>query len=128
MASSCPHPGGLELTAQLLQPANLPTGAAILDAGCGAGETVFWLQQQGYLAYGIDKNPSISNQWIVKGVLQQLPYSEGSFAAVISECTAFICGDTREMLRQCWRVLQPGGWLFVGRRLFYGRKAVASFC
>lgn len=52
--TACLHPGGLALTEKLLQMAALPTGARILDLGCGKGTTVSYLQQAGYDAFGID--------------------------------------------------------------------------
>lgn len=127
MDDICLHPGGLELTAQLLQPTGLPVGAAILDAGCGAGETVNWLRQQGFAAWGIDQKLSEKSDWLQEGRLQALPYAAESFAAVLSECTAFICGDTGQMLRQCWRVLQPGGWLLLSDVYFAAEGPLPQF-
>ena len=112
-AQSCLHPGGLDFTTRLLAETDLQPGAAILDAGCGDGITVDWLREHGYDAFGIDRKPGQVTSWIQQGALQHLPYGDNQFAAVISECTAFICGDTKAMLEETYRVLKADGWLLL---------------
>ena len=115
---ACLHPGGTELTARLMAGASLPAGASVLDAGCGAGHTVTWLRENGFDAWGIDRNPMQTSPWVQQGDLQQLPYEGARFDAVISECTAFICGDTPKMLQECCRVLKQDGWLLLADAVF----------
>lgn len=115
---ACLHPGGTELTARLMAGASLPAGASVLDAGCGAGHTVAWLRENGFDAWGIDRQPLSDRAEICQGSLQQLPYQPERFDAVISECTAFICGDTRAMLQQCYGVLKQDGWLLLADVVF----------
>ena len=100
VGETCLHPGGLDFTAKLVEDANLSRKAEILDAGCGAGETVIWLNEHGYKAKGLDKNQELDAPWFMKGSLQDMPYTDSCFDAVISECTAFICGDTESMLKE----------------------------
>lgn len=127
MAEQCLHPGGLDFTAHLIQKANLSCNAKILDAGCGAGQTVDWLLAQGFAAWGIDQQPAQVTPQICHGTLQQLPYHNDFFSAVISECTAFICGDTGQMLQECWRVLQPDGWLLLADVFFTEAAGLPQF-
>lgn len=127
MEEACLHPGGLNFTAELLRNADLSIGAAILDAGCGSGCTVDWLLQQGFAAAGIDKQPQQQTAQICQGDLRRLPYVAESFAAVLSECTAFICGDTVAMLRECYRVLQENGWLLLADVFFREEQPLPQF-
>lgn len=127
MTAVCLHPGGLDFTEQLVQFAAMPVGASVLDAGCGAGKTVDWLQQQGFVAYGIDKEPQQLTMQICQGDLRQLPYADEQFTAVISECTAFICGDTAAMLRESYRVLQQDGWLLLADVFFDEQRVLPQF-
>lgn len=124
---ACLHPGGTELTARLMAGASLHAGASVLDAGCGAGHTVAWLLQQGYDACGIDRQPLSERAEICQGSLQQLPYQPEHFDAVISECTAFICGDTQAMLQECCRVLKQDGWLMLSDVYFDETKPLPCF-
>ena len=124
---ACLHPGGTELTARLMAGASLPSGASVLDAGCGAGQTVDWLLENGFDAYGIDRNPMQTSPWVQQGDLQQLPYQPEHFDAVISECTAFICGDTQAMLQECCRVLKQDGWLMLSDVYFDETKPLPCF-
>ena len=127
MAADCLHPGGQDFTAQLMQYAAVPKGSAVLDAGCGAGATVQWLGQQGFAAYGIDQQPGQVSEQICQGDIRQLPYLDGQFTAVLSECTAFICGDTAAMLGECCRVLQTDGWLLLADVYFDEEQALPKF-
>ena len=124
---TCLHPGSTELTARLMAGASLPSGASVLDAGCGAGQTVDWLLENGFDAYGIDRNPMQTSPWVQQGDLQQLPYQPERFDAVISECTAFICGDTKTMLQECCRVLKQDGWLLLADVYFDETKPLPQF-
>lgn len=124
---ACLHPGGLELTARLMDGASLPAGATVLDAGCGAGQTVDWLIKNGFDAYGIDRNPMQTGSRVQQGDLRQLSYQPERFDAVISECTAFICCDTPKMLQECCRVLKQDGWLLLSDVYFDETKPLPQF-
>ena len=51
------HPGGAEHTRHMLELADLPAGAGVLDMGAGAGEAVALLNSLGCRAEGIDLRP-----------------------------------------------------------------------
>ena len=106
------RPGELQLTAELLAASGLPPGSRILDGGCGSGATVAWLRQQGYDAWGIDRDPPEA-MWLQKGELTRLPWAEESFDGFVAECTLSICGDRRASLAEAQRVLRPGGRVLI---------------
>lgn len=123
----CLHPGGIEFTEKLIAEAALKMNDAVLDAGCGAGSTVKWLLEKGFDTYGVDRHPEQISARIQQGELQQMPYAAECFHAVISECTAFICGDTRMMLLECNRVLKQDGWLLLADVYFAAEKPLPRF-
>ncbi len=65
-------------------------GRRILDVGCGCGDYVHWLADNGYEAYGLDilkwaeweKSPMVNH--FTNGSIYQLPYGDASFETVIA--------------------------------------------
>lgn len=127
MECSCQHPGGLDFTEELLREIPLKKGASVLDAGCGCGYTVKWLTEDGYKAYGIDKEPRIEGDNIASGDMADMPYADGTFDAVISECTAFISGNTAGFLKECGRILKPGGFVLLSDVYFHEDRPIPRF-
>lgn len=125
--AGCLHPGGLDFTARLVKESELQPGATVLDAGCGSGSTVEWFRENGYDVCGIDRNPEKTSAWMQQGDLRQMPYAAECFHAVISECTAFICGGTRTMLLECNRVLKQDGWLLLADVYFTEEQPLPCF-
>lgn len=101
------HPGGSGLTLRLLEIGGVKP-CRILDMGAGDGESLRLLRSLGYDACGIDLEPGPG---VEKGSFLSLPYPEGSFDAVITECSLFISGDAGRALREAKRVLRKGGTL-----------------
>src|SRR5438876_930869 len=65
----------------------VPAGGRILDAGCGTGEWVAFLNEMGYRAEGVDYSSNLIERaraayprlrWTV-GPIQGLPYESASF-------------------------------------------------
>ena len=110
------HPGGAEHTRRLLELADLPAGARILDMGAGAGEAVLLARQLGYAAEGIDLAPR--SDLVAQGDLLCTPYADGSFDAVLSQCAFFLSGDVPAALREARRLLRPGGSLLLSDVFF----------
>jgi len=99
----------------------------ILDLGCGDGRHLVNFGKLGYEMYGLDYAPtaiSLAGEWLAKEGLSAklvctdmstIPWSEGFFDAVI--CVAVINHHLLEGIRrtisEIYRVLRPGGWLFL---------------
>ena len=103
------HPGGAEQTRHMMELADLPAGARVLDLGAGAGDAVALLNGLGYHAEGIDLRPRSDR--VREGDFLAAPYPDGSFDAVLSQCAFFVSGDTAKALREACRLLKPGGRL-----------------
>ena len=110
------HPGGIEHTRRLLELAELPAGASVLDMGAGAGETLALLRSMGYAARGIDLAPRAET--VEQGDFLRTPYPGASFDAVLSECAFFVSGDQPGALREARRLLRPGGKLLLSDVFF----------
>lgn len=104
------HPGGINTTKRLLQMSALQPGCLILDLGAGGGSSVRYLQQLGYQAHGLDRNPGTGVQ---KGDMTRLPYPDAGFDAVLAECSLSVCGNAAAAIGEARRVLKPGGLLLV---------------
>jgi ubiquinone/menaquinone biosynthesis C-methylase UbiE len=97
---------------------HVPAGAAVLDAGCGFGEWVAFLDGKGYRAEGLDYSSELVGRlrrtypdlsW-KNGDIRHLPYHDGVFDAVVS--WGVIEHDEagpQAALREFWRILKPGG-------------------
>jgi len=51
------HPGGISLTKAIFEQEKFPIDHTVLDAGCGTGQTCYYLYQLGYDVIGIDFDP-----------------------------------------------------------------------
>ena len=105
------HPGGEEHTRRMMELAGLPAGAKILDAGAGDGETLQYLLALQYDAWGIDLAPG--NDCVDQGSFLHMPYSDGSFDGIISQCAFYSGGDVEGAIREAYRVLKKGGVLML---------------
>jgi ubiquinone/menaquinone biosynthesis C-methylase UbiE len=99
-----------------------PPQPRFLDCGCGGGDYVAALAQEGWDAYGIeylDRKIAVARQAgftperILQGDAQQLPHPTASFDAVMfNEVLEHVPSD-EQALAEAYRVLRPGGHLFV---------------
>jgi tellurite methyltransferase len=103
----------------------------VLDAGCGGGRNLVYFLRNGFDVYGIDPNPQVvkvvtelaaslapgipSSNFRVASA-EELPFDDGHFDLVISSAVLHFATNAfhfDSMLRSMWRVLKPGGYLFV---------------
>ena len=115
-------------------------GSKVLDAGCGEGRNLHWFLKNSYEAWGLDSNPSairmlrfVANslhkgypleRFTTAGV-EDMPYPENFFDAVVSSAVLHFADSEshfRSMWAELWRVLKPGGILFIRTATSLGMK------
>ncbi len=116
------RPGGLGLTAEVAAECGLEPGRRVLDLGCGVGSTASFLARRwGVTAVGLDRSLRFIEEaeirdsgvtW-VQGEAHEIPFPDGYFDAVFSECFLSTLDDQAEVLREIRRVLRPGGRLAI---------------
>jgi SAM-dependent methyltransferase len=131
------HPGGLALTEHLGVQLNLGETDHVLDVACGRGTSAVHLAEQfgchvvglDYSAENLDAARSRARERGVarlvtfrQGDAEALPFDEGTFDALISECSFCTFPDKATASAEMARVLRPGGRLgltdvIVGRAL-----------
>ena len=115
---------------QLLR-GRIEPGGAVLDAGCGAGRNAQFFLRAGFDLCAVDHDPErvalfrerareLAPDWPAEnasvGELTALPYASGRFDLVLAIAVLhFVSGPEafRASLDELWRVLAPGGLLFV---------------
>jgi SAM-dependent methyltransferase len=106
--------------AAVLEQAAPFAGQTVIDAGCGAGETVRWLAGRGARAIGLDSAPMLArarrfppcgDETYIEGSAEKLPFASGSadiiiFQASFHHVPAAAMGTAA---KECRRVLRRGG-------------------
>ena len=97
----------------------LPSGARVLDAGCGSGRTLEELVDYGEV-YGIELDPQALEVARSRGIgevrmgrLEELPWPDQAFDLITCLDVIEHTPDDRVALRELRRVCKPGGWLLV---------------
>lgn len=103
----------------------------ILDAGCGGGRNLTYFLRNGYKVYGVDPNPEAvaavkslsaslapenSLDQFVLAAAENIPFGDELFDLVISSAVLHFAKDEQHfssMLKGMWRVLKPGGYIFI---------------
>jgi 2-polyprenyl-6-hydroxyphenyl methylase/3-demethylubiquinone-9 3-methyltransferase len=99
-------------------------GVKVLDVGCGGGLTCEFLAQRGACVSGVD--PSSRSIAVARehartqglridyreGAGEALPFGEQQFQVVVCVDVLEHVQDVRQVLHECARVLQPGGFFF----------------
>lgn len=117
----------------------IPQGGRVLDIGCGTGAMLTQLKSRFDEVYGIDISSEAVRVALQNGVqasvvdlnITSLPYEDDFFDVVTILSTLQYFIDLDKTLRECHRVLVPGGMLIlsvpnmralwrVGRLLFQG--------
>lgn len=98
----------------------LPSGARVLDAGCGTGRNLLTLTRKGgYQGYGIDVSPHAAAHWNGQAGLSrmlasvnELPFADDSFDLVVSVDVLGCSGvQADRAMAEFRRVLSEGGYL-----------------
>lgn len=128
------HPGGLALTRRLGETLELGPGDRVLDVACGRGVSAAHLAQEfgchvTGLDYGLENVAAAKARTAKSGVAhlttfrqgdaEGLPFDDGAFDAVISECSFCTFPDKPTAAAEMARVLRSpdpseagsGGWL-----------------
>jgi arsenite methyltransferase len=121
------HPGGLQLTDRLGGMLYLNPGDRLLDVACGAGQSAIHLADRfGVRPVGIDFSLTTveraraaasavgSSAEFVVGDAERLDFPDGSFDAVICECSFCVFPDKVAAASEIARVLRPGGRVGIG--------------
>ena len=105
--------------------AELHAGETVLDLGSGGGiDVLLSARRVGPTgkAYGLDMTDEMlalarenaakagaTNVEFLKGQIEAIPLPDASVDVIISNCVINLSGDKRQVLREAFRVLRPGG-------------------
>jgi len=121
--SCCYRPGEFRITKKAMDIWDLPRGSAVLDIGCGLGETMEYLEKEyGFQCSGIDlslerikeaknRNPELDVKYGDGEFLDE--FSSYSFDGVTMECVLSVINLPDEALHETYCVLKKGGRLFI---------------
>jgi SAM-dependent methyltransferase len=90
----------------------------VLDIGCGAGNMFHHLARYGRVV-GVDNNPrplAVARERsydVREGSAEDLPFEADAFDLVALLDTVEHCDDDMAVLRECYRVCAPGGYLII---------------
>ena len=111
---------------QGLERAGVVVHGRVLDAGCGGGGTALSLAEEADFAVGLDlearfhdagtrlaREKQVGRVAFVQGDGTLLPFPDGAFDVVFSHSVIEHVASAEAYLRECHRVLRPGGVLYL---------------
>jgi SAM-dependent methyltransferase len=107
----------------VLDAAHVRPGAELLDVGCGSGLAMVIAAERGAQPSGIDISAGLlgvarerlPQADLREGDMEELPFEDARFDAVIGINAFQFAGDPRRALAEAARVLRPGGRLVASR-------------
>lgn len=115
-----------------LERAGIHPHGPVLDAGCGGGGVAVSFAEESALAVGLDlvdrftdagerlaKERGIQNVCFVQGNGMSLPFKTDHFDLVLSHSVIEHVDSPEHYLGECFRVLRPGGVLFLSTPPYY---------
>jgi SAM-dependent methyltransferase len=112
--------------------ARLPSGATVVDLGCGAGRDLKAFSDGGFFAVGLDISAplaSIAQQHsgcpVVIADLRHLPLASARFDGVWASASLLHLArnDIGQALAEIFRILKPGGIFFASMKAGLGERA-----
>jgi SAM-dependent methyltransferase len=105
----------------ILEELALGPGDRLLDVGCGGGLLLRDALATGASATGLDHSQEMAElarerapgAEVVLGTAERLPFGDDTFSAAAMSIVLFFLDDPVGVLRECRRVLRPGGRLAV---------------
>jgi SAM-dependent methyltransferase len=105
----------------ILRALALGPGDALLEIGCGGGALLREALALGASATGVDHSPEMvalareraPGAEVVRGAAERLPFPDGRFTAAAMSVVLLFLPEPVAALRECRRVLAPGGRLAV---------------
>ena len=115
------EPHNRPLFEAVLDAAGVGEGTRLLDVGCGAGLTLVLARERGAVPAGIDVSPGLlgvargrlPEADLREGDMEDLPFEDGAFDAVVGVNAFQFAGDPLRALREAARVLRAEGRLVV---------------
>lgn len=110
------RPGGFFLTERALSHCGFSGGARLLDLGCGAGATVRYVRHHHpFDICGCDSDPRVvaGRKHLLCAAAERIPLAAAALDGVLLECSLSLMERPAAVLRECVRVLKPGGRLIV---------------
>jgi ubiquinone/menaquinone biosynthesis C-methylase UbiE len=121
--------GSRRFYTDLIEELTVKDGDAILDIGCGTGNVLYYIRKQkNILGYGVDesenmiaiakeKNPNFE---FTTCDCSYLPYKDESMDIVMACMAYHHFPDQEQFRKEAWRVLKPGGSLYICDPRFSG--------
>jgi ubiquinone/menaquinone biosynthesis C-methylase UbiE len=112
--------------------ARLPSGATVVDLGCGAGRDLKTFSECGFFAVGLDVSASLasiaqrhSECPVVIADLRQMPLAPGCFDGAWASASLLHLArnDIGQALAEIFRILKPGGIFFASMKAGHGERA-----
>jgi 2-polyprenyl-3-methyl-5-hydroxy-6-metoxy-1,4-benzoquinol methylase len=112
------HPAGIDAIADDAMFLSAPsTGARLLEVGCGNGSLLAKMQTRGWQVEGVEFDPECVKRVEARGLkcygrdLRELGLPSETFDAIYMGHVIEHLYDPGSLLKECWRVLKPGGHL-----------------